>query len=68
MTVTEHKARFRQRRAAALGMTLAEFDAHIAREQARIDEINRYATDRELCRGVLAAQAARKGNRWEVAS
>lgn len=45
-TIAEHRAKLRARKAAALGMSLEQFDAHVAAEQARIDAIRRAMYDR----------------------
>lgn len=58
-------AKLRARKAAALGMTLEQFDAHCQREQAKLDAYHR-CSDREWSRSVIAAGAARRANTWAV--
>lgn len=64
----EAKARMRAAKAAKLGMTLSEYDAHCQREQERLDAIRSFYSDREACRAVIAKHADRNGRTWSVAS
>jgi hypothetical protein len=56
-----YKDILRRRKAAALGMTLEQFDQHVQKEQDRIDAIRRATYDRAWCWATIAAQAARRG-------
>jgi hypothetical protein len=62
----EAKARMRGAKAAKLGMTLEQFDAHVAREQERLDAIRHFYSDRDACRAVIAKHAAAHGRTWSV--
>jgi len=54
--------RLRERNAAKFGMTLEQYDAHVAAEQRRLDAIYKARTDHHYCRGVLISAAISRGN------
>ena len=62
----DYKAALRAKRAAARGMTLEQYDAHVAREQDKLDAVRRFYADREACHAVIALYAERHGRTWSV--
>jgi hypothetical protein len=59
--------RHRERRAAHLGISVAELDARIAAEQARLDAINALINSRDLMRQVIARRALEAGRSFRIA-
>lgn len=56
----------RARRAAVLGISIAEYEARVRAEEQRLAEINAIVSDRGVMRGAIERFAARAGRTWTV--
>lgn len=57
-------ARLLASKAARLGNSVAEIEAHVEREQAKHDAIFRARTDHAYCVSVLSRHSARQGRQY----
>lgn len=66
-TVSEFRAALRVKRARAMGMTLAQFDAYVRAEGERIDVIRRATYDRMFALSAIIRRVHDRGHTWAVA-
>jgi hypothetical protein len=60
-SVAEYREMLARKHAAAMGISIAELQANVAREQAKLDRVYALRADRFLAWGTIALFAARNG-------